>query len=100
MNPEIEELLSDILKHSRQVRAFVAEHDLSSYSNDPKTKMAVERAFEIIGEALNRIKPMIGFSSPSGIIGASFPSATFWPMPMITLRTGLCGVLWRPTWSI
>lgn len=56
MNPEIEELLSDILKHSRQVRGFVAEHDLNSYSSDPKTKMAVERAFEIIGEALNRIK--------------------------------------------
>jgi len=56
MNPEVQELLSDTLKHARQIREFVAGHDLHSYSEDPKTRMAVERSFEIIGESLNRIK--------------------------------------------
>lgn len=56
MNPEVHELLADILKHSRQVGEFVKGHSLDSYSRDPKTRMAVERSFEIIGEALNRLK--------------------------------------------
>ncbi|MGC9451250.1 MAG: DUF86 domain-containing protein [Oceanipulchritudo sp.] len=56
MNPEVQELLADALKHACQIREFVAGHDLSSYSRDPKTRMAVERSFEIIGESLNRIK--------------------------------------------
>jgi uncharacterized protein with HEPN domain len=56
MNPEVDELLAEILKHSRQVSEFVDGHNLHSYSRDPKTRMAVERSFEIIGEALNRLK--------------------------------------------
>jgi len=56
MNPELRELLEDALRHARQIKEFVAGHDLNSYSQDQKTRMAVERSFEIIGEALNRIK--------------------------------------------
>ena len=56
MNPEINELLEDILRHGKMIRDFAVDHDFESYCRDVKTRLAVERSFEIIGEALNRIK--------------------------------------------
>ena len=56
MSDEIQELLEDILTEARSVKNFVSDHTLDSYRADKKTRFAVERCFEIIGEALTRIR--------------------------------------------
>lgn len=55
MNDEIQELLEDILTEAQSIKVFIAGHTLESYIADKKTRFAVERCFEIIGEALTRI---------------------------------------------
>ena len=54
MKPELRENLGDALKHGREIQRFVLGMTLEQYSADEKTRLAVERSFEIIGEALNR----------------------------------------------
>ena len=56
MNDEIRKNLIDILQASEEIQNFVRGMDFKAYQNKPVTKRAVERDFEIIGEALNRIK--------------------------------------------
>lgn len=56
MSPEVQELLEDVLANGKAIKDFTREHDFWSYCRDAKTRLAVERSFEIIGEALNRIK--------------------------------------------
>jgi uncharacterized protein with HEPN domain len=55
MRDEILAPLHDILHAARAVKQFVASHTLESYRADELVRSAVERKFEIIGEALNRI---------------------------------------------
>ena len=55
MDSEILELLDDILSEAASIREFTIEHTFETYSGDKRTRFAVERCFEIIGEALNRI---------------------------------------------
>lgn len=54
MKPELRENLEDALRHGRDIQGFVSGMSLEQYSADEKTRLAVERSFEIIGEALNR----------------------------------------------
>ncbi len=54
MKPEIRDNLGDALRHGHEIQRFVAGMSLGQYSQDDKTRLAVERSFEIIGEALNR----------------------------------------------
>lgn len=56
MSPEIRELLEDILERIAQIKAFTSDLEFPDYQQDAKTKLAVERSLEIIGEALSRIK--------------------------------------------
>jgi len=56
MSPEVKELIEDVLRNGEVIREFAREHDFEGYCQDAKTRLAVERSFEIIGEALNRIK--------------------------------------------
>jgi len=56
MNDETRKNLIDILQAAEEIDDFVREMDFEAYQNSPVTKRAVERDFEIIGEALNRIK--------------------------------------------
>ena len=56
MNDEIRKDLFDILQAAEEIQDFVRGMDFNSYQNSPVTQRAVERDFEIIGEALNRIK--------------------------------------------
>ncbi len=48
--------LHDILQAANAVKAFVAGRDFDAYSSDEQLRSAVERKFEIMGEALNRIR--------------------------------------------
>ena len=56
MQHEVRKYLFDIVQAANDIREFT--HDLTSaeYIEDVKTQAAVERKFEIIGEALNRVK--------------------------------------------
>jgi len=51
MKPELRDNLEDALKHGREILNFVSGMSLEQYSEDEKTHLAVERLFEIIGEA-------------------------------------------------
>lgn len=57
MSIEINSWLYDILNAINEIDSFFADNpkDFFAYQNDLKTKRAVERNIEIIGEAMNRI---------------------------------------------
>ena len=55
MNDETRKNLIDILQAAEEIQNFIHGMDFNTYQNTPVTKRAVERDFEIIGEALNRI---------------------------------------------
>jgi len=54
MKPELREHLEEALRRGIEVQKFVTGLTLEQYSVYNKTRLAVERSFEIIGEALNR----------------------------------------------
>lgn len=56
MNDEVRKNLFDILQAAEEIQGFTHGMDLRAYQNSQVTQRAVERDFEIIGEALNRIK--------------------------------------------
>ena len=56
MNDKTRKNLIDILQASEEIQDFVCGMPFEGYQNTPVTKRAVERDFEIIGEALSRIK--------------------------------------------
>jgi uncharacterized protein with HEPN domain len=56
MDIRIRSWLLDIQQSIDEIVDFIGEsRDFSSYKSDLKTKKAVERNIEIIGEAVNRI---------------------------------------------
>ena len=73
MKDEIRKNLIDIIQAGEEIRQFTHDMDFKTYRNSPITQRAVERNFEIIGEALNRIKRMDDKSSQAcqGITGSS-----------------------------
>ncbi|MDK3157900.1 DUF86 domain-containing protein [Kamptonema cortianum] len=56
MNDDIRKSLFDIRQSSEEIMQFVDGMSFERFLADIKTQKAVERNFEIIGEALNRIK--------------------------------------------
>jgi uncharacterized protein with HEPN domain len=54
MLPEIKTWLYDILNAIQEIENFAPE-DFIQYQNDLKTRRAIERNIEIIGEAVNRV---------------------------------------------
>ena len=57
MDDRINAFLEDILKSIDEIFEFLPEkRDFLQYQKDLKTKKAVERNIEIIGEAINRIR--------------------------------------------
>jgi uncharacterized protein with HEPN domain len=56
MKAEILTHLHDVLQSGRAVKEFVSNRTLESYTSDELLRSAVERKFEIMGEAINRIK--------------------------------------------
>jgi uncharacterized protein with HEPN domain len=57
MNIEIKTWLYDILEAIDEIESFFEDtpRDFNAYLKDTKTKRAIERNIEIIGEAMNRI---------------------------------------------
>jgi uncharacterized protein with HEPN domain len=55
MQHEAEKYLFDILSAARDILEFVGNMSFDEYHANKLVKAAVERKFEIIGEALNRI---------------------------------------------
>lgn len=58
MRSEIEKLLNDVLIASEDIKRFVGELTFSEFQENDMVQRAVEREFEIIGEALKRIRDM------------------------------------------
>jgi uncharacterized protein with HEPN domain len=56
MKDEVREYLEDIRDEAYDLKEFTEGKDLEQYSKNRLLKAGVERKFEIIGEALNRIK--------------------------------------------
>ena len=73
MKPEVSKFLYDILGSIDSIYSFLGEtNDFNIYLSDKMLRRAVEREFEIIGEAMNRlskIDPEIEISSSRQIIG-------------------------------
>lgn len=72
MEIETKSWLHDILTAINEINSFLDDAaDFTTYGNDLKTKRAVERNFEIIGEAMNRIlkkETSIQFSNSRKIV--------------------------------
>ncbi len=56
MRPDPRVLLADIKSAAEDIIHFIECMDYDTYANDTRTQAAVERKFEIIGEALNRLR--------------------------------------------
>jgi len=48
-------LLQDMLESAQKIKIYTADIDYDNFLKDEKTKDAVARNFEIIGEAANRL---------------------------------------------
>ena len=55
MDSREKKLLFDVLESGRSIRSWCGESDFGRYEADRQLRRAVEREFEIIGEALNRL---------------------------------------------
>lgn len=55
MNDKTRKLLFDVLDSGHAIREWRAGRSFDEYFSDRKFRRAVEREFEIIGEALNRL---------------------------------------------
>ncbi len=56
MDERVRESLQDIVEQAREIREFTVGMTIELYLEDRKTQAAVERKFELIGEALNRLR--------------------------------------------
>ena len=55
MKRDLKKLLFDIQEAGKAIQQFIQEKNLTDYEASDLLRSAVERKFEIIGEALNRI---------------------------------------------
>ena len=56
MKDDILAHLHDVLQAAKAVKEFVGDRPFEDYASDALLRSAVERKFEIMGEALNRIR--------------------------------------------
>jgi len=55
MDSALRDCLEEIIRQAHAIQQYTSRLTLDAYRQDDKTQAAVERRFEIIGEALNRI---------------------------------------------
>ncbi len=55
MQLEIRKCLQDVLAAAQDIDSYLSELDYEQYASSSMTQAAVERKFEVIGEALNRM---------------------------------------------
>lgn len=55
MNNHTRKLLFDVLESGRSIRDWCRDRTFTMYETDRQLRRAVEREFEVIGEALNRL---------------------------------------------
>ena len=58
MQPKSPKLLEDIQRAAERIAEYIAGRELEDYIKDSMVRSAVERQFEIIGEALNRLSKL------------------------------------------
>lgn len=56
MRLEIKKHLQDVLDSAEEIRTYIGDMDFAVFLNDNLVRSAVERKFEVIGEALNRLQ--------------------------------------------
>ena len=56
MNRDTRTLLADVARAGQDIQSFTEGMERATYLRDGMTQAAVERKFEIIGEALNRMQ--------------------------------------------
>jgi uncharacterized protein with HEPN domain len=56
MNSEVKKCLRDVLDAEGAIREFTAGKDFAAYERNRQLRSAIERQFEIIGEALSRLE--------------------------------------------
>lgn len=73
MDKRVEKWLWDILLAIKDIEEYLgAKRDFFEYQNNKKTRLAIERSLEIIGEAMNRIlskEPDLPVSHARNIVG-------------------------------
>ncbi len=57
-------LLEDMLDSAKKIKRYTKDYDYETFTSDDKTRDAVVRNFEIIGEAANRISPEFRNANP------------------------------------
>ena len=55
MNPEAQTYAQDILRHANLIQDILSDKTFDNYTNDINTRLAVERLFSIIGEAMRAL---------------------------------------------
>src|SRR5262245_18444575 len=58
MQPETLKLLTDAEQAGERIREFTTKQSLDDYKSNAMLRLAVERLFEIVGEALTRLAKM------------------------------------------
>ena len=58
MQPEVLKLIRDMRDAANEIVEFAGGKSLNDYLNDKKLRRAVERAFEILGEALSQLRKL------------------------------------------
>jgi hypothetical protein len=100
MEDDLLKHLYDIKEAAAAILRFVRGKTFDDYERDELLRSGVERKFEIIGEALNRVSrdnPPV--STRYGSIAISCRSGISSHTATTALITGLCGASLKKTWA-
>ena len=61
MQPEVAKRLLDALEAARRIQSFTAGKEFREFAESELLRSAVERQFEIVGEAPSTVRSVIGY---------------------------------------